>query len=62
MSRLTRLSVVFAGVVLANLAGCGSGESLPTVPTTDNRPAEVKEADDQMLKNNAKVNANLKRR
>lgn len=59
MSRLTCMLVVIVGSL--NLTGCGSEKSLPAVPTTDNRPAETKEADDQMLKNNAKVNAGLKR-
>ena len=59
MFRLTCLLVVIVG--LTSLPGCGSGESLPPNPGVDNRPAEVKEADDQMIKNNAKVNAGLKR-
>jgi hypothetical protein len=58
MCRLTRMMVVGAGLI--GLAGCGQ-ESLPPIPTTDTRPAEVKEADDAMLKNNAKVNGGLKR-
>ncbi|SIO45908.1 hypothetical protein SAMN05444166_4907 [Singulisphaera sp. GP187] len=58
MSRLICLFVAIIGLV--NLPGCGSGESLPAVPTTDTRPPETKEADDQMTKNNAKVNAGLK--
>ena len=60
MPRLIRTFAVAAGLVY--VTGCSSSEStLPAVPTTDNRPAEVKEADDLMLKNNAKVNASAKR-
>jgi len=58
MYSFTRILVVGAGVI--GFVGCGSDSSLPPVPTTDTRPAEVKEADDAMLKNNAKVNAGLK--
>jgi len=38
-------------VVGLSLWGCGSGQpSLPPNPAVDNRPAEIKEADDAMAR------------
>ena len=48
-------------VGLAFSAGCGSSTALPGIPAVDNRPAEVKEADDAMLKQNALVNKGVKK-
>ena len=39
-------------VVTASFVGCGSNATTesPTVPTSDNRPEEIKEVDDAMQK------------
>jgi hypothetical protein len=61
MRRLPWLLLVSVGMI--NCWGCGSGEpALPPIPTVDNRPAEVKEADDMMLKNVQRINAASKKR
>lgn len=54
---------IFAFLVMIsiNLVGCRSDEGTKEIPKEDNRPAEVKEVDDGMQKQNELVKKGLKK-
>ena len=59
---MQRLNIcVFLSVITINFAGCGSDDGIKAIPKEDNRPAEVKEVDDGMQKQNELVKKGMRR-